>query len=231
MGRTEWDYQVSQLLSKNSLYFHVDEILRDPFYLNAGKWECPKTSEFKIVSTISNTIYKGLDLILKAAFLLKKQTDINFKWQVIGISNQDAIIRFFERKLKINSSEVGVEYLGILDGNDLCDVLLDSHIYVHPSYIDNSPNSLCEAQLLGMPVIGTFVGGIPSLINHKETGILVPANAPFELAYYLKNCYIEKDNMKRMGRTAYLTACQRHDKNKVLRSLLDTYLNALQKNK
>lgn len=231
MGRTEWDYQISQLLSKDSLYFHVDEILRDPFYLNAGKWECPNTSEFKIVSTISNTIYKGLDLILKAACLLKKQTDINFKWQVIGISNQDAIVRFFERKLKINSSEVGVEYLGVLKENDLCDALLDSHMYVHPSYIDNSPNSLCEAQLLGMPVIGTFVGGIPSLINHNETGILVPANAPFELAYYLKTCYIEKENMKRMGRMAYLTACQRHNKNRVLRSLLDTYLNVLQKNK
>lgn len=231
MGRTDWDYQMSSLLAPQTKYFHVDEVLRDSFYENAGKWKYPESNTFYITSTISNTVYKGLDTVLKTAKLLKEQTVIPFKWNVIGLSQKDPIVRFFESKLKINSSEVRVEYLGVLNENDLCDRLLDSHIYVHPSYIDNSPNSLCEAQLLGMPVIGTYVGGIPSLIKHKENGILVPSNAPYELAYNLKKCYKDKDFTINIGRNSYNTAKYRHDKKIILDSLLKTYSEVIEASK
>lgn len=231
MGRTEWDYQVSQLLAPQSKYFHVDEILREPFYENAGKWEYPDTQYFKIISTLSNTIYKGLDTILKTANLLKTQSNIPFKWIIAGISPQDPIVHFFERKLHITEKAVNVEYIGIQNANQLCNELLHSHIYVHPSYIDNSPNSVCEAQLLGMPVIGTFVGGIPSLIKHKETGLLVPANAPFELTYLLKKCFTEKDFANQLGKQGYKEAAQRHDKTKILKDLIHTYQDIIQQNR
>lgn len=231
MGRTEWDYQVSQLLAPQSKYFHVDEVLREPFYENAGKWEYPNTQDFKIISTLSNTIYKGLDTILKTAELLKTQSNIPFKWIIVGISSQDPIVRFFERKLHITGKAVNVEYIGTQNANQLCNELLHSHIYVHPSYIDNSPNSVCEAQLLGLPVIGTFVGGIPSLIKHKETGLLIPANAPFELTYLLKKCFTEKDYATQLGKQGYKEATQRHDKTKILKDLIQTYQDIIKQNK
>lgn len=231
MGRTEWDYQVSQLLAPQSKYFHVDEVLREPFYENAGKWEYPDLQDFKIISTLSNTIYKGLDTILKTAKLLKTQSNIPFKWIIAGISPQDPIVRFFERKLHITGKSVNVEYIGIQNANQLCNELLQSHVYVHPSYIDNSPNSVCEAQLLGLPVIGTFVGGIPSLIKHKETGLLVPANAPFELTYLLKKCFTEKYFTNQLGKQGYKEAAQRHDKTKILKDLIHTYQDIIKQNK
>lgn len=231
MGRTEWDYQVSQLLAPQSKYFHVDEVLREPFYENAGKWEFPKMQDFKIISTLSNTIYKGLDTILKTAKLLKTQSNIPFKWIIAGISPQDPIVLFFERKLHIIGKSVNVEYIGIQNANQLCNELLCSHIYVHPSYIDNSPNSVCEAQLLGMPVIGTFVGGIPSLIKHKKNGLLVPANAPFDLTYLLKKCFTEKYYATQLGKQGYKEAEQRHDKTKILKDLIQTYQDIIQQNR
>lgn len=231
MGRTKWDYQISQLLSPKSKYFHVDEVLRDPFYENAGKWKCPDLQDFKIISTLSNTIYKGLDTILKTAKLLNTQSNIPFKWIIAGISPQDPIVHFFEKKLHITGKSVNVEYIGIQNAYQLCSELLNSHIYVHPSYIDNSPNSVCEAQLLGMPVIGTFVGGIPSLIRHEETGLLVPANAPFELTYLLKKCFTEKDYATQLGKQGYKEAIQRHDKTKILKDLIHTYQDIIKQNK
>lgn len=225
MGRTTWDYQVSQLLSPQSKYFHVDEVLRDVFYENAGKWKYPKVQTLKIISTLSNTIYKGLDTILKTAYLLKMQSNIPFKWKIIGINPQNEIVRFFERKLRISGKDVNIEYAGVMDACDLCNELLNNHIYVHPSYIDNSPNSVCEAQLLGMPVIGTYVGGIPSLINNNEDGLLVPANAPYELAYLLKKLYLEQDLATKLGNGAYCTASKRHDKRKILLELIEVYRN------
>lgn len=223
MGRTKWDYQVSQFFSPQAQYFHVDEVLRDSFYENAGKWEYPQSKELKIISTLSNTIYKGLDTILKAAQLLKQEGNIPFKWQIVGISPEDSLITFFERKLKIISKNVNIEYIGILNAKELCNNLLKCHIYVHPSYIDNSPNSVCEAQLIGIPTIGTYVGGIPSLIENEENGLLIPSNAPFELAYLLKKCFSNKDFVINIGRKGYLTAAQRHNKTKILENLLNTY--------
>lgn len=231
MGRTEWDKQVSQLLSPQSRYYHVDEVLREPFYENAGKWKYPNINELRIISTLSNTVYKGLDFVLKTAKLLKTQSDIQFKWEIVGISLNDPIVHFFERKLHINGKSINVEYIGVQDACNLCNKLLNSHVYVHPSYIDNSPNSVCEAQLLGIPVIATYVGGIPSLIKNGETGLLVPANSPFETAYLLKKSFMDKDFLINFGTKGYEKAKTRHDQRKIIESLLCTYKDVIKQNK
>lgn len=227
MGRTKWDFQVSQLMAPQTKYFHVDEVLREPFYEHAGKWKYHKAQELKIITTISNTIYKGLDTVLKTAKILKAHSNIPFKWQIIGISSKDPLVPFFERRLNITSKEVNIAYVGVLDASQLCNKLFDSHVYVHPSYIDNSPNSICEAQIVGIPVIGTYVGGIPSLITNEQTGFLVPANAPYELAYLLKKCYYEPELFSNIGKQGYLDAFQRHNKSKILKDLTDTYHNII----
>lgn len=224
MGRTDWDYQVSQLLAPQSHYYHVDEVLRDIFYQKAGQWTLENlTNKLIITSTLSNTIYKGLDLILKTAYLLKTETHIDFQWNIIGIHPKAKIIRFFERSTKIKSNEVNIHYQGVFNANELSEALLKSHVYVHPSYIDNSPNSVCEAQLLGVPVIGTNVGGIPSLIKDHVNGILIPANAPYELAFHLKELYQNKELAKKISTQGCLTATQRHHKENILTDLIKTY--------
>lgn len=227
MGRTQWDYQVSQLLAPQSCYFTVNEVLRNEFYDAAGKWERPSGEKFTIVSTLSNTIYKGLDLVLKTAQLLSTQTNINFEWKVVGISPQTDIVRFFERELKIIGSQVNVSYEGVMNAGELCHLLLQSHVYVHPSYIDNSPNSVCEAQLLGIPVIGTNVGGVSSLIANGETGLLVPANAPYELAYLLKRLCHDVQETKRLGVNGALAAKVRHNREQIVADLMNAYLQII----
>jgi len=230
MGRTEWDFRVSSLLSPNSAYYHVDEVLRNAFYLHAGQWQGGNDRHFTIISTLSDTIYKGLDLVLKTARLLRRTTSIPFRWQIVGINASDGIVRFFERELDITGKDVGVEYLGVKSEDELCNLLLQANVYVHPSYIDNSPNSVCEAQLLGMPVIGCDVGGVPSLIKNAETGYLVPANAPFELSYLLREMASDRKLCERLGHNAYVAAAQRHDRNKIKRDLLQAYAKVTQIN-
>lgn len=221
MGRTDWDYEVSQLLAPHSRYFHVDEVIRPCFYKKVGSWRLKDGDKLVVISTISQTIYKGLDLILKTASLLEKETDIDFEWRVVGVASNSNYVRFFEKNVGVKTSKV--RYLGVLNAEQLCDSLLESDVYVHPSYIDNSPNSVCEAQLLGMPVIATGVGGVPSLVAHKVTGLLVPANAPFELAYWLKYITKDRDMAENMGRKAATVAWKRHDRDVIVNQLLQTY--------
>ena len=49
---------------------------------------------------------------------------------------------------------------------------LKSHVFVCPSSLENSPNSVGEAMLLGVPVVCSNVGGIPSLLEDGKEGIL-----------------------------------------------------------
>ncbi len=223
MGRTDWDRHVTSLLAPQALYFHVDEVLRDVFYENAGTWGQPK-GRITIVSTISNTVYKGLDLVLKTAQLLKSELKVEFVWKVFGISCSDAIVKVFERETRIKGDDVNVVYGGPKTSMELCHELLDAHVYVHPSYIDNSPNSLCEAQMLGVPIIATNVGGLSTLIEHRRTGLLVPANAPYELAYWLKELIGNKMLAESLSVNGSQMALERHNKSKIVQALFSAYL-------
>lgn len=83
---------------------------------------------------------------------------------------------------KLKFADNSIEFLGILSEDELKNTLLSSDIYVHTAYIDNSPNALCEAMILGLPCIASYVGGISSLMKNGESGILVPVNEPYYLA-------------------------------------------------
>lgn len=228
MGRTEWDLHLTRLMSSKAFYYKVSEALRPLFYDNAGRWTYSE-GKFIITSTISETIYKGLDLILKTAKILKQETNLDFEWNVVGVSENSNIVRFFEHSLQIYSKNVNVIYVGIMNAETLINNSLKSSVYVHPSYIDNSPNSICEAQLLGLPIIATNVGGVSSLIQHKENGILVPANEPYETAFWLKELSEKPAMALTLSQNGISTAIKRHDRNQILKDLLDSYKQIISK--
>jgi len=227
MGRTEWDSQILRILSPDCKYYHVNEVLRDVFYDCMGTWKGFQNTSIKIISTLSNTMYKGLDLVLKTAALLKENSTIKFEWNVVGLNDNHRIVRFFEKELNIKSQDVNVRYRGILSAENLCALEQDMSVYVHPTYIDNSPNSVCEAQLLGLPVIATNVGGIPTLVSHNETGFLVPTNAPYDLAYRIIWIHENPDIVTEMALEGVKVAAKRHDRERIKNDLLNVYKNIL----
>ncbi len=226
MGRTRWDEEISKLLSPDSIYYTVNEVLRPAFYEHAGEWH-HFDGEFTIVSTLSETTYKGLDLVLKTADLMHRQLDMPFRWKVVGITPDSKFVRHFERALDITGSAVGVTYEGIKSEPDLVTELLNSHVYVHTSYIENSSNSICEAQLLGVPVVATRVGGTDSLIEDGKSGLLIPANGVYELAVRLKRLASDTAMTETIGKTGYEIALERHNPTKITDALMDTYRNVL----
>jgi len=223
IGRTEWDRQMSATLSPNSRYFHVDEVLRQDFY-EAAKWKLKTNEHLVLCSTISETIYKGLDLILKTADLLKGH-GVDFEWQVAGMQAGSDVQKLFEKVYGINAKEVNINFLGIRTACQLKEMLSGCDFYIHPSYIDNSPNSVCEAQLLGVPIIACDVGGLSSLIDDGKNGWLVPSNAPYEIVYLLEH---RRDlPLSQISNSAIEIATQRHDRSKIVEQLMLTYKELL----
>jgi glycosyltransferase involved in cell wall biosynthesis len=224
MGRTEWDKSVSKLLSPHSRYYRCEEALRLPFY-EAAPWRKRETPQFQITTTISKNSYKGYDLVLKTAKLLKEVTNIDFQWNIHGIKDY----KYWNKKLKINPSDVNVVVKGVANVNELIQALTTADVFIHPSYIDNSPNSVCEAQILGVPVISTNAGGISSLIEDGETGLLVNTNDPFMLASKIKFLFENESVRIRLGFNARKVALSRHSYEGIHNTIYNTYVDLKEK--
>ena len=219
MGRTDWDKALVSLFNPTAKYFHCEEALRDSF-LNMDKhWAPSSQDKIKIISVISNPWYKGVDLILKTAKLLKQFTSMSFEWNVFGVSD----IRFYEYKYGIFANNVNVNIRGSVGKEVLVNELCNSSVYVHPSYIDNSPNSVCEAQLIGIPVLATNVGGIPSLVKDGETGFLFPANDPYMLANLIKTIVNDVSLSEKISSAEISVAKARHNPDSIKTTLLNVY--------
>ena len=216
IGRTQWDKRVISLYNPTAKYFHVDEVLRSPFYC---EFQRTFPSKLIISTTISSSSYKGFDIIVKCANLLKHEMNISFEWCVYGNLNKKSIVK----SLIENDIDDCVSIKGVVSAEDLKKAMLNSTVYVHTSYIDNSPNGVCEAQILGCPVIGQYVGGVPSLVNHGIDGFLVPANDPFSMATYIKILYENSKLNEQMGKYAHESAVRRHNKNSIKNDLLLIY--------
>ncbi len=218
MGRTEWDKNICALYAPESKYFYCSEALRDVFY-EAIPWKKKERTKLFIVSTLSETSYKGMDVIMKTAQLLNKHCNLDFEWNILGITEY----KFWERKLGFTNASVNIKLRGVVNAEILVDYLKNADMFVHPSYIDNSPNSVCEAQLLGLPVIAANVGGVGSLIEDGETGVLVPANDPFTLTSKILNLNMSADKSIELGKNGRHLAMERHNKDNIQKDLFNIY--------
>ena len=229
-GRTEWDKRVVGLYNSKMKYFHCDEILRPIFYEKKGAWVSNFNGVIKLVSIINPEMYKGLDTILKSAQILRDNTNLKFEWKVIGIGGSNRIVRIMEKNKKSGFKKTSIIFKGIMQGEELISELLFSDIFIHPSHIDNSPNSVCEAMLLGMPVIAAYVGGIPSLIDHQYNGLLYNSYDPFDLAGLITESAANHSGLAQLGKNAANTATKRHDPTTIIEIIMNTYQQILTPN-
>lgn len=225
MGRTDWDYALSKVLNPQSSYYHVEEALRPVFLNTDKKWMCNDSNKLILFSTGCTSFWKGPDMMLKTAKILK-ELDIEFEWQVAG-NMKDEIKRVVEHHEKSTFESNHIKILGFLSPEEIIERLCLCSMYVHTAYIENSPNSICEAQYLGVPIVSTNVGGISSLVNDKEEGKLVPANDPWQMAYAIISIWKDKSLQNKFSEKSIERAHKRHDPENILKQLMDCYQSIL----
>jgi glycosyltransferase involved in cell wall biosynthesis len=83
-----------------------------------------------------------------------------------------------EQELRSLAAGLGVagqvEFAGRLDRDTMAARLRESAVALNPSLVDNMPNSVLEALASGVPVVSTAVGGVPYMVEHERTALLVP---------------------------------------------------------
>lgn len=220
MGRTEWDRNYVHLLNNKAKYYHCEELIRASFFNN--QWQAPEMNEGKeivIGTTISSNLYKGLDCVYKA---MNKLVRYNVKWKIFGINKNDSLNSLLANIFKGRVSS-NVVFYGSLSEEQLIQELKTCHLFAHPSYIDNSPNSVCEAMMLGMPVVSSSVGGVKSLITHGENGFLFNPYDEFDLPSVIAYLIDNYDTAVNTGIAARKVALERHSPENVLQQLNAVY--------
>jgi phosphatidylinositol alpha-1,6-mannosyltransferase len=95
--------------------------------------------------------------------------------------------------------EEEVHFLGHVDHSKLPAHYASAHLFVLPSRMENFPLVLLEAMAGGLPVVATAVGGVPEMVVHGETGLLIPPNDPQALAEAINSLLDDPERMEAMG--------------------------------
>lgn len=222
IGRTDWDRRVASILAPQAKYYYGGEILRKPFYESTPWGKDAFGSPFTIVSIITNGLFKGFETVLRSAELLKC-IGFKFRWVIIGQSSNSHIISMFEKYTHIKSKNVNVELIGKKNAEELVEIFKSSDLYCQVSHIENSPNSVCEAMLLGLPVIATMAGGTASIIEHEKTGILFQEGEYYSLAGLIIESSKNFGHMKDLATAARSAAIIRHDVKKIAKQYITAY--------
>lgn len=179
-GRTRFDRTHAKAWNPRARYYEMNESLRAEFY--GPVWRAEGCEPYSIFLSQGDYPLKGLHYMLLALpEVLKKYPDT--KLYVAG--NSLVAYQTLKQKLKISAygkylrsllKEKGLEgrvaFLGKLDAGQMRDRYLKSNLFVCCSSVENSPNSLGEAMLLGLPCVCADAGGIPSIFTENVDGIM-----------------------------------------------------------
>ena len=176
MGRTSWDQDHAWAINPNLTYYLWNDTLRPSFYKN--RWSIQNCEKYSIFLSQGQYAIKGLHQLVKALPIVLRHYpetrvyvagDNFFSNRGIRINCYGSYINSLIKRHKLTSH---IKFTGLLTEEAMCQRFLDSHISVCPSAIENSANSIGEAQILGVPCLASYVGGISDVIEHGKTGFL-----------------------------------------------------------
>ncbi|HJW76012.1 MAG TPA: glycosyltransferase family 4 protein [Thermoleophilia bacterium] len=221
MGRTEWDRSVLLALRPDAHYHHAGEVLNEVFYDHP--WGRATAAGSVVFTTSGSSPVKGLETLIEAVSVLRRRRGVVPRLRIAGAVESGSLWPMLRRRLRAAGLGHTVEMLGALPPDAVLRELRNAAVFVHPSHIDNSPNSLCEAMLVGVPCAASFVGGIPSLVEDGATGLLFHDRDPFMLAAVIDRLLSDHDLAERLGRAARTEALMRHDPERVAHEVAEVY--------
>ncbi len=115
----------------------------------------------------------------------------------------------------------------MLKEKEILNRLLKTNVFVLPSVIENSSNSLAEAMLLGMPCVATNTGGTMDMLEHKKEGFLYPYTEPAMCAEYINRFFNDEKLCVEYGANARYKALVRHNPENNVRDILEIYQDVM----
>ncbi|MEN9306554.1 MAG: hypothetical protein RL173_486 [Fibrobacterota bacterium] len=229
IGRTNWDRTHAWAINPTAEYHFCNETLRDSFAQHT--WNSELLQRRVIFLSQGHYPIKGMHQAIKALpLILRHHPDAKLK-----VAGND----FLNRKgLRANgygsylASEINrlglrnkVEFTGMLDENKMVREFLDSSCFLCPSAIENSSNSIGEAQSLGVPCIASYVGGIRDMVEDGVTGLVYRFEEIEMLAESVCRLFDDPSLAQKLSRSGFARARERHDRTTNAHRLTEIYRN------
>ena len=223
-GRTAFDRRAVAALAPGAHYYPCNETLRPLFY-QGPLWH-PRNFGRAPVLLLSQGNYplKNLHTVLQALpAILERWPDARLRiagWPPLdkGPLLRPLVDRLFpyQRYCRRLAARLGVSghirYTGPLDAAAMRQAYLDADLFLLPSLSENSPNSLGEAMLLGLPCVASAAGGIPDMLTDGVEGRLYGAALDADaLARTVTEVLTRPDGGAALGLAARTRALATHD--------------------
>ncbi len=239
-GRTEWDRVAATTINDKLMYYYCPRLLRNAFY-ECEPWSVDTFEPHTIFIHQGNYPIKGLHFVLEALALLRKRyPDVR-----LYVAGNDIINRKTTKdKLKRNGYSKYLKKLvdrydlsncitftGYLTAEQLAKKLSVCNVMVIPSSIENSPNSLAEAELVGVPCVASYVGGNYEMLRDNQDGFLYCYNEPGILAEKVSQIFDSVEIAHRFSQSARAFAMKRHDPQTLETMLRNIYNDVIEREK
>ncbi len=235
IGRTDWDYACVKQINEKINYYKVNEILREKFY-NSREWRLDECEKNTVFFSQANYPLKGFHhMVMALGIIKKKYPDVKVK--VLGDNPKPETIskrikirsytKYIYGLIRKNNLEENIIWLGKLNAQEMVKQYLNANVFVCASSIENSSNSICEAMMLGVPVVAADVGGVKSLLVHEKEGLLYQSDAYYMLADAVCQIFENNEQAVQMGNNARIRALERHDRESIIDKLISVYNNLI----
>jgi glycosyltransferase involved in cell wall biosynthesis len=147
---------------------------------------------------------KGLPYLIEAMDLLP--SEIRVRLDIVGAGGQRPLL---ERLVKDKSLAERVFFRGRIPYAELAELYAGCDLFVLPAIVDSRGDTeglgvvLVEAMSYKKPVIATNVGGIPDIVHHNETGILVEQCDPQALAQAIETVLTDENRARELGQAGF----------------------------
>ncbi len=160
------------------------------------------TSQDFVVVTVGSVGWrKGTLDILKAVPIVARGFD-NVRFVFAGNEEFPGQWKEIMEQVEANKLSQWVRFPGELPRELVMSLLHAAHIFLLPSHSEGMPIAVIEAMKAGLPIVATPVGGIPEMVQHEISALLIPPGSPEAIADAIIRLARNVDLRKRLGREA-----------------------------
>lgn len=176
-----------------------------------------KNNDLKRVISVSRLVEKN-----GIGDLIKAMTNVDGELWLVGDGGLRPELEKLARELKIESK---VKFLGEKRPEEAAELLLQADVFVRPSLSEGLGNAFLEAMAIGVPVIGTPVGGIPDFLKEGETGWLCEPKNPESIAEKIKYVLADENQEKltAVTKTALKMVAESYNWDKIANDMRNTF--------
>jgi glycosyltransferase involved in cell wall biosynthesis len=147
--------------------------------------------------------------------------------RIAGTADNVTYFQKCKEKIETHNMHNNVHLLGNISIKDVQSELSKASCLVVPSFQENAPLTIAEAMAAGVPVVAAKVGGVPEMVEHEETGLLIDPYDTKSLTEAVSRIISDESLARSMGHRAKEIAGKRFAASVVAEKTLNVYREVL----